>query len=84
MVHETSVPKQLETVDMPSDPLDHWTAETVKRQFVDSYRRYSNGCGGWLRSIALRRLHDELVNRGISPVVILDDAGIDPSDGNFL
>lgn len=73
-----ALPEQLESVDaIPEDALSFWDDETLKGRFEDMYRRYVvDAKGGWMDNLAIRAMQDELVNRGISPVLVLKRRGI--------
>lgn len=73
--HPTAVPKQLKRLDdMPDNPMQHWDDRTLKRALVDMYRTYVlDGRGGWVKNLAIRAMEDEMVERGISPVRVVEN-----------
>lgn len=71
--HQTQIPEQLQTTDLPDDPLEEWGNATLKATFADIYADHVvGGRGGWMATVALRAMQDELLDRGISPVRALE------------
>lgn len=69
------VPDQLSSVnELPPNPLNDWGDATLKRNFANTYDGVSWGENvGANMSIKLHAMHQELVDRGISPVRALEE-----------